>query len=83
LNEQANVWCRNCSWVPALPPWLTGSSTAGAREFWSWSTTPPAGGRHAVARELDLLLGWRGMLKSIVSDNGTELTFIAILRRGG
>jgi len=33
-----------------------------------------------VARELDRLLGQRGKPKSIVSDNGTELTSNAILR---
>jgi putative transposase len=32
-----------------------------------------------VARELDLLIAWRGKPKSIVSDNGTELTSNAIL----
>jgi len=32
-----------------------------------------------VARELDLLIAWRGRPKSIVSDNGTELTSNAIL----
>lgn len=32
-----------------------------------------------VARELDLLMAWRGKPKSIVSDNGTELTSNAIL----
>ena len=32
-----------------------------------------------VARELDLLIGSRGRPKTIVSDNGTELTSNAIL----
>jgi putative transposase len=32
-----------------------------------------------VARELDLLIAWRGKPKMIVSDNGTELTSNAIL----
>jgi putative transposase len=32
-----------------------------------------------VARELDLLIAWRGRTKTIVSDNGTELTSKAIL----
>jgi putative transposase len=32
-----------------------------------------------VARELDLLIAWRGRPKTIVSDNGTELTSNAIL----
>jgi putative transposase len=32
-----------------------------------------------VARELDLLIAWRGRPKTIVSDNGTELTCNAIL----
>jgi putative transposase len=32
-----------------------------------------------VARELDLLIAWRGKPKTIVSDNGTELTSNAIL----
>lgn len=32
-----------------------------------------------VARELDLLIAWRGRPKAIVSDNGTELTSNAIL----
>jgi len=32
-----------------------------------------------VARELDLLMAWRGRPKTIVSDNGTELTSNAIL----
>jgi putative transposase len=32
-----------------------------------------------VARELDLLIAWRGKPKSIVSDNGTELTSNAIV----
>jgi putative transposase len=32
-----------------------------------------------VARELDLLMAWRGKPKTIVSDNGTELTSNAIL----
>lgn len=32
-----------------------------------------------VERELDLLIAWRGKPKSIVSDNGTELTSNAIL----
>jgi putative transposase len=32
-----------------------------------------------VARELNLLIAWRGKPKSIVSDNGTELTSNAIL----
>ena len=34
-----------------------------------------------VARELDRLLDERGKLKTIVSDNGTELTSNAILQR--
>jgi putative transposase len=34
-----------------------------------------------VAREVDRLLGERGKPKTIVSDNGTELTSNAILRR--
>ncbi len=32
-----------------------------------------------VARELDLLIAWRGRPQTIVSDNGTELTSNAIL----
>jgi putative transposase len=32
-----------------------------------------------VARELDLLIGSRGRPRTIVSDNGTELTSTAIL----
>ena len=32
-----------------------------------------------VARELDLLIAWRGKPKTIVSDNGTELTSNTIL----
>jgi putative transposase len=33
-----------------------------------------------VARELDAVIAWRGPPKSCVSDNGTELTSVAILK---
>jgi len=36
-----------------------------------------------VARELDLLIAWRGKPRTIVSDNGTELTSNAILLWAG
>jgi putative transposase len=40
--------------------------------------TPLSG--HRVARELDKVIAERGMPKTIVSDNGTEFTSMAILR---
>ena len=33
-----------------------------------------------VVRELDAIIGWRGQPATIVSDNGTELTSMAVLR---
>ena len=45
----------------------------------SWSTIAPDLGVR-VARTLDRLLGERGKLKTVVSDNGTQLTSNAILR---
>ena len=35
---------------------------------------------HRVARELDKVIAERGMPKTIVSDNGTEFTSMAILK---
>jgi transposase InsO family protein len=66
------------------------SSTAAACASWSWSTTALANAWRwfpdtsisgiRVVRELDRLMVAYGKPKTIVSDNGTELTSNAILR---
>ena len=69
---------------------LISSLTVAACASWSWSTTARASAWRwspdtsisgiRVARELDRLLVAHGKPKTIVSDNGTELTSNAILR---
>ncbi|MBP1092694.1 transposase InsO family protein [Bradyrhizobium sp. USDA 3311] len=58
--------------------------------FWLWSTTSPAKCLALVAdtslpglrvvRELDVIIAWRGRPALCLSDNGTELTGMAVLR---
>ena len=55
------------------------SSTTSRANAWRWSPTRRCPGLR-VARELDAIIAARGRPAMIVSDNGTELTSMAILR---
>src|SRR5262245_55027457 len=67
ISSSMAAACASSSW-----------STTARANAWRWWPTPrsPASG----ARELDRLLAERGKPKTIVSDNGTELTSNAILQ---
>jgi putative transposase len=71
-------WSLDFCWMPSL--------MADVSAFWPWSMTSPASAwrssptRLRVVRELEVIIAWRGRPAMCVSDNGTELTGMAVLR---